>query len=88
MSVTYHRRPSEVIGVGDPWAAYQFDMAVAQFGAWVEGKLNERDKAGKPKHSLAKLLGDEAAQVQEYAPVRAEGLRKVRVKEDGTWDEE
>jgi hypothetical protein len=63
-------------------------MAVAQFGAWVEGKLNERDKAGKPKHSLAKLLGDEAAQVQEYAPVSAAGLRKVRVKEDGTWDED
>ena len=87
MSVTYQRRPSEVIGVDDPWAAYQFDLAVAQFGAWVEGKLNERDKAGKPKHSLAKLLGDEAAQVQEYAPVSAEGLRKVRVKEDGTWED-
>ena len=88
LSVTYHRRPSEVIGVDDPWAAYQFDMAVAQFGAWVEGKLSERDKAGKPKHSLAKLLGDEAAQVQECAPVSAVGLRKVRVKEDGTWDED
>jgi hypothetical protein len=62
-------------------------MAVAQFGAWVEGKLNERDKAGKPKHSLAKLLGDEAAQAQEYAPISAEGLRKVRVKEDGTWED-
>ena len=86
--MTYHRRPSEVIGVDDPWVAYQFDMAVAQFGAWVEGKLSERDKAGKPKHSLAKLLGDEAAQVQEYAPVSAVGLRKVRVKEDGTWDED
>ncbi len=88
LSVMYHRRPSEVIGVDDPWAAYQFDMAVAQFGAVVEGKLNERDKAGKPVHTLAKLLGDEAAQAQEYAPVNAVGLRKVRVKEDGTWDEE
>ena len=54
----------------------------------MEGKLNERDKAGKPVHTLAKLLGDEAAQAQEYAPVNAVGLRKVRVKEDGTWDEE
>ena len=86
--MTYHRRPSEVIGVDDPWATYQFDMAVAQFGAWVEGKLNERDKSGKPKHSLAKLLGDETAIAQEYAPVSAVGLRKVRVKEDGTWDDD
>ena len=88
LSVTYQRRPSEVIGVDDPWAAYQFDLAVAQFGAWVEGKLNERDKKGKPVNSLAKLLGDEAARTQEYAPVSAVGLRKVRVKEDGTWEED
>ena len=87
LSVTYHQRPSEVVGIDDTWAAYQFDMAVAQFGAWVEGKLNERDTKGKPVNSLAKLLGDEAAQVQEYAPISAMGLRKVRVKEDGTWDE-
>lgn len=88
LSVTYHRRPSEIIGVDDHWAAYQFDLVVAQFGAWVEGKLNERDKKGKPVTTLAKLLGDEAAQVREYAPVSVVGLRKVRVKEDGTWDEE
>ena len=55
--MTYHRRPSEVVGIDDPWAAYQFDMAVAQFGAWVEGKLNERDKSGKPVNSLAKPWG-------------------------------
>ena len=87
LSVTYHQRPSEVVGIDDTWAAYQFDMAVAQFGAWVEGNLNERDKSGKPVNSLAKLLGDEETQVQEYAPISAMGLRKVRVKEDGTWDE-
>lgn len=86
--MTYHQRPSAVLGIDDPWAAYQFDMAVAQFGAWVDGKLSERDKAGKPTHTLAGLLGDEAARVQEYAPVSAVGLRKVRVKEDGTWDED
>ncbi len=86
--MTYHRRPSEVIGVDDPWAAYQFDLAVAQFGAWVEGKLSERDKKGKPVTSLAKLLGDETARSQEYAPVSPVGLRKVRVKEDGTWDDD
>ena len=80
--------PSQVIGIDDPWAAYQFDLAVAQFGSVVEGKLAERDKKGKPVNSLAKLLGDEAARAQEYAPVSAVGLRKVRVKEDGTWDED
>lgn len=77
-----------MVGVDDPWTAYQFDLAIGQFGAWVEGKLQERDQSGKPKHTLAGLLGDKAAQERQYAPVSAEGLRKVRVKEDGTWDDE
>lgn len=77
-----------MVGVADPWAAYQFDLAVGQFGAWVEGKLAERDSKGKPKHTLAQLLDDgSAAQERQYMPVRAEGLRKVRIKEDGTWDD-
>ncbi len=25
---TYHRRPSEIMGIEDEWAAYQFDAAV------------------------------------------------------------
>lgn len=85
--MTYSQRPSAVVGLDDPWTAYQFDLAIGQFGAWVENKLAERDKEGKPKHTLAGLLGDEAARERQYAPVSAVGLRKVRVKEDGTWDE-
>jgi hypothetical protein len=76
------------VGVADPWAAYQLDLAVAQFGTWVENMLAERDKQGKPKHTLAKLLGDTAG-TQEFAPLHIDpaGLRKVRVREDGTWEE-
>lgn len=86
----YSRRPSEIAGVADEWAAYQFDLVVAQFGAWVEGKLNERDDKGKPKTTLAKLLGDKAQRQAAGAsgmalPVTA--IRKVRIKEDGTWDD-
>ena len=86
----HHQRPSRIVGVRDEWAAYQFDLAVAQFGSWVEGKLGERDKAGKPTHTLGALLGDEAARDRQYASLNIDvsQLRKVRVKEDGTWDEE
>ncbi len=88
LSATYSLRPSAVLGVDDPWAAYQFDMAVGQFGAWVEGKLSERDKAGKPKHTLAGLLAEQATGGdRQYRQVSAEGLRTVRVKEDGTWED-
>ena len=89
LSVTYSQRPSAVVGVDDPWAAYQFDMAVGQFGAWVENRLAERDKAGKPKHTLEGLLADDGVGGgQAFRSVSAEGLRKVRVREDGTWDDE
>lgn len=89
LSATYCQRPSAIIGVTDQWAAYQFDLAVNAFGAWVESKLHERDNAGKPKHTLAALL-DDGTETQQYAPlaIDASQLRKVRVKEDGTWDEE
>ena len=84
----YSLRPSAVLGVDDPWAAYQFDMAVGQFGAWVEGKLSERDKAGKPKHTLAGLLAEKATGGErQYASVAGLATRTVRVKEDGTWDD-
>ena len=56
-------------------------------GRWVEGKLSERDKKGKPVHSLGALLDEQGA--QEFAPLAVDvsQLRKVRVKEDGTWDD-
>jgi hypothetical protein len=74
--------------VADPWAAYQLDVAVMEFGTWVENKLNERDSKGKPKHTLGKLLG-ESAGPREYAPLNIDpaAVRKVRVREDGTWED-
>ncbi len=88
LSANFHQRPSQIVGVSDEWAAYQFDLCVVHFGSWVEGKLAERDSSGRPKHTLAGLLDDgTAAQARQFAPVSAVGLRKVRVKEDGTWDD-
>lgn len=60
---------------------------MVHFGSWVEERLSERDGKGKPKHTLAQLLDDKPAQARQFAPVSTVGLRKVRVKEDGTWDD-
>lgn len=38
--------------------AYCLDNAVVQFGRVTEGKLSERDKRGKYKHSLKALLAE------------------------------
>jgi hypothetical protein len=88
LSATYHRLPSEIVGVDDAWAAYQLDVAVMEFGTWVESKLNERDAKGKPKTTLAKLL-DDGSRPREYAPLNIDtaSLRRVQVREDGTWED-
>ena len=38
MGVAYGSRPSEIVGVLNSWAAYQFDMTVLVFGRWVENR--------------------------------------------------
>ena len=44
---TYQRRPSEIIGIVDEWAAYQFDVAVL-----VEGTLGEQTDTHADTHAL------------------------------------
>ena len=65
------------------------DLATWTVGRWIESKLSERDKKGKPLHTLSKLLDAPGAQAQGFAPLAVDvsQLRKVRVKEDGTWDD-
>lgn len=41
------------------WAAYQFDNAVTFFGTYIENRLNELDKEGKPIYKLEDFLEDD-----------------------------
>jgi len=36
---------------------WSFNNAVVDFGNYIESKLREKDKKGKPRHTLKKLLG-------------------------------
>jgi len=94
MATAYGRRPSELvpIDVADDWTAYQFDSAVLTFGRWVENRLAERDKKGKPKHRIQDLLRepDKPGQDAGAKPVRQsvgakQGIRKVKIPENGIW---
>lgn len=60
----YGQRPSQVVGIDDPWAAYQLDVATLTVGRWVDGKLAERNKKGKPVHRLVDLLREKTDQGQ------------------------
>lgn len=72
----------------DAWEAYQLDVAVWTLGRWVESKLSERDKKGKPVHKLTTLLHDgDGPAPGQYTHIDVSTLRKVHIKPDGTWDE-
>lgn len=59
MATTYHRRPSEIVGIADEWAAYQFDVAVMWAG------LEERRAGGQHRPPDLRMAdGDWAALAQ------------------------
>lgn len=41
MSETYSSRPSEVLGIGDPYVAFCLDEATFMWGRHVEGSMDE-----------------------------------------------
>jgi hypothetical protein len=55
---TTRTRPSEVVGIDDEWAAYQFDQAVMFVGRYIYSKCNELGDDGKPIHDIDDILGD------------------------------
>ena len=55
----YGRRPSEVLGIEEAWAAYQLDAAVLTLGRWAENRLAEHNKDGSPRWTIEHLLGTE-----------------------------
>lgn len=44
------QRPSDIIGLEDRWAAYQFDAAVTLVGAAIENAANEMHEVGDGQH--------------------------------------
>ena len=38
LGTAYGTRPSDIVGVRNAWAAFQFDVAVLVFGRWVENR--------------------------------------------------
>lgn len=65
LAEAYGRRPSEIAGIGDEWAAFQFDAAALAIGRRVENALGEN--AGKKKEKrrpaadiVAEIMGEKS----------------------------
>ena len=89
MGQRYGQRPSSFIGLkADSWEAYQLDVAVLTVGRWVDGKLAETTKDGKPVHRLVELLSDKPEKAQGSDGFRSvAGLvtQKVKIGPSGVW---
>lgn len=50
--------PADEIGLpsDEKWLRWMFNNAVFTLGRWVENKLAERDRDGKPVHRIERLL--------------------------------
>lgn len=84
----YGQRPSQVLNIADEWAGYQLDVAVLTVGRWVDSKLAERTKEGKPVHRLSDLLREsEKGQSGNSGYRSAAGLvtKKMAIPASGVW---
>ncbi len=61
------------------------------FGRWVENRLAERDKKGRPRHTVEELLRDPDEGKKggkadpSFRALGGKATKKVKVKPDGTW---
>lgn len=55
---TFNLNPSDEMGIPDEdgWLRWMFNNSVHSFGTWVENKLAERDRDGKPINRIEYLL--------------------------------
>jgi len=65
----YGQRPSEILGVDDPWLAYQVDLA-AMLTSLRDGQPSIRP--------LGSVFG-------KIAQLAKRGIRKMKIPENGVW---
>lgn len=83
MATTYQNRPSELIGVDDPWLAFQFDRAIFLFGRAVENRLQERKNIGtskKPRYVPKYTLQEAINEVLRKSQKRNKGLPSLPIR--------
>lgn len=71
----FGKAPSELLSVSDDaWGAWMINRAVWAVGAFITGKLHERDKKGKPRWTVEQILSGQAGvqPVKRNAAARAQ----------------
>lgn len=89
----YGQRPSTLLSIGEPWLAYQVDLATLVVGREVES-MTAPDEKGRPRMSVAEALRRLTPEAERKpAPVERGRFRSpqelvmrgIAVPERGEW---
>ena len=72
LGAAYGSRPSEIVGVVNSWAAFQFDMAVLTFGRWIE------NRRAKGENVMALLSEDSSGGLSDLVGGRFQSVLGLR----------
>jgi hypothetical protein len=76
VATTYSSRPSAILGLSDPWLAYQLDLATLLLGRRIEGLVADG------KMSVASALAQESRDRDQGTGVRSQG---TGIGDEGAW---
>lgn len=91
MGEAYGRRPSDIAGLPDEWAAFQFDSAALALGRKVETALSENASKKKAQRRKAddivrEILGDQPSGPDVHPTPLGRKAKTLRPGDPG-WDE-
>jgi hypothetical protein len=80
LGAAYGRRPSELVGIADEWAAYQFDAACLTLGRRIEAAVIKNE-------DITAILDGQPAQPDpsRFSNVGHLVSRKIKIPESGVW---
>lgn len=73
LATSYHWRPSEILGIDDEWAAYQFDVAVHTVG---QREVNRQQRKAYEKQTGKGGKGQPVADAKPMTPEMIRTLAK------------
>lgn len=78
-ATAYGRKPSDFFELETDFGKWALDEACLTVGRRFENMLNEG------KNPFAGMQMGRGTEAQRYAPVAKGNIRKVKIKENGTW---
>lgn len=85
LATTYpQRRPSDFLGLDDPWEAFQLDVTVLDAAMKAANGQSQRAPKGQ-KRPAAGAANGKFMSAQNFANLMGVKIRRMKVPESGVW---